>query len=72
MFTEPINIDENCNSEMEQYIDQCVEQALEMKSSVENGACDIEMNDKIIHNPRSKCVDIDVLVSLQSRCKAII
>lgn len=72
IFAESVNVDENSNSgtEIEQYIDRCVEQALEMKSSVEDGSCDIETNAKIILNPRSKCVDMDVLVSLQSRCKA--
>lgn len=46
----------------ENYIDQCVTRAIELKSAIECGFCDLTANEPIILNPSIECVDLDFLI----------
>lgn len=70
LFTEPCQLDENDNvamDELESYVDHCVEKALDLKTSVECGICDINKNNHIDLNPSTSCVNIESFIALRAK-----
>lgn len=70
VFSKPyrLYIDEiDCiSNSFENYIDQCVESATELKSSIENGFYDIGRNERIIVDPSARWTNSEFLIRMRS------
>lgn len=58
---------ENMSVELEDYVDRCVEQAIQLKQEVDCGLCAVEENKKIDLYPSAACVDPEYII--RSRVK---
>lgn len=58
---------ENNNITLENYIDESIISAIELKSSIENGRCDIEQCDEIVLKTPTTFIDAESLI--RSRTK---
>ncbi|XP_055308221.1 uncharacterized protein LOC129572303 [Sitodiplosis mosellana] len=69
LFSNNGQSNENSNIRLDNYIDQSVKRAIELKSSVEDGRCDFERNREIVLSTSTKFTDTESLI--RSRTKGI-
>lgn len=69
LFPKNIQINENSDARLDKYIDQSLKRALELKSLIEDGRCDIASNSDIVQNSFSKFTDSESLIRTRSKSK---
>lgn len=65
----PENVNNNNRFASSEFVDKCINEAIELKSSVETGFCKIKSNENIILHPPIKVRDIDAIIAAKYDCE---
>lgn len=60
---------QNFDERLDKYIDESLKKAIELKSLIEDGRCDIGSNREIVQNSSSTFTDSESLIRSRSKCE---
>lgn len=65
----PENVNNNNRFASSEFVDKCINEAIELKSTVETGFCEIKSNENIILRPPIKVRDMNAIIASKHDCE---